>query len=338
MKAAVVTGKARLAIQGIAKPVPGPGELTLKVRYCGICGSDVRMFAEGAFAPGFVMGHEFSAAVDGIGPETEGFAPGDRVTVNPMLACGACPACLRGDRPHCSSVRFLGAFGDLPGAFAEYVKVKASMVRPLPAEISDEAGASVEPCAVSLRAVRRSGMAAGDAVAVFGAGPIGLFVIQLVRLGGARTVLAVEPNARRARAAERLGAERVFDPARQDPVVGITSHTGSGADIAFVCGAAPPLLEQAVGAVRVGGRVVIVGGGMTAQIVPEHWMWKEVEVIGSFAYGDEFDLALELMRQGRVGVQEIISDVIPLERLEQTLLGLAHSNSEIKVLVRPGAA
>lgn len=337
MKAAVIAGKARLAIEDIEKPVPGPGELTLKVRYCGICGSDVRMFADGAFVPGFVMGHEFSGTVDRIGPGTEGFAPGDRVTVNPMLACGACPACLGGDRPHCSAVRFLGSFGDLPGAFAEYVRVKASMVRHLPAEVTDEEGAAVEPCAVSLRAVRRSGMVVGDTVAIFGAGPIGLFVIQLARLGGARWVLAVEPAPQRAAAATLLGADRVFDPSREDPIGAILSSSTSGVDIAFVCGGAPALVEQAVGSVRVNGRVVIVGGGMAAQIVPEHWMWKEVEVIGSFAYRDEFDRVIELLRQRRVSVREIISGVIPLERLEETLRTLARPTSEIKVLVRPGA-
>ena len=211
------------------------------------------------------------------------------------------------------------------------------MVRLLPPEVTDEEGACVEPCAVSLRAVRRSGMAAGDTVAVFGAGPIGLFVIQLARLAGARAVFAVEPAPQRAAAADALGADRVFDPSLQDPVPEIISLTRSGADIAFVCGGAPPLLEQAVGAVRVGGRVVIVGGGMAAPIVPEHWMWKEVTVTGSFAYRDEIDLAIELLRQRRVSVREIVSGVIPLERLEEMLRALARPVSEIKVLVCPGA-
>ncbi len=335
MKAAVIAGKARLRVEDIPPPTAGPDELIIRVRYCGICGSDVRMFAEGAFAPGFVMGHEFSGTVHEIGPGTKGFAPGDRVTVNPMLACGTCPSCLRGDRPHCASVRFLGSFGDLPGAFAEYVRVKAPMVRHLPGEVTDEEGACVEPCAVSLRAVRRSGIVAGDAVAVFGAGPIGLFVIQLARLAGARAIYAVEPAPRRAAAAARLGADRVFDPSTGDPVRAVTSFVPSGVDVAFVCGGAPALVEQAVGTVRVHGRVVIVGGGMTAQIVPEHWMWKEIDVTGSFAYLDEFDLAVELLRQRRVSVGEIVSGVIPLERLQETLLALARPTSEIKVLVRP---
>jgi len=336
MKAAIVKGPGLLSVEEVPTPKAGPGGVVIKVRYCGICGSDVRMFPEGFFPPGFIMGHEFSGEIFGVGPGVEGWAMGDRVTAMPALTCGTCHYCRLGETHHCQNLKILGMHGGLQGAFAEYVGVNASMLRRLPDAVTDEEGANIEPCAVSLRAVRRSGMRVGDSVAIFGAGSIGLFVLQCARLAGASAVYVIEPVESRAKAATLLGADRILDPSKADVSSEIAGLTLYGADVAFVCTAAPPVLEQAVGSVRPQGRVMVVGGGMTATVMPEHWMWKEVEVGGSFAYIDEFDMALALFKRRSVRVEGMISRVIPLEGLGQALMGLAKPSDQIKVLVQPG--
>lgn len=335
MKAAVVKGKGILSIEKVPIPKAGTGEVIIKVRYCGICGSDVRMFPEGFFPPGLIMGHEFSGEICEVGPGVDGWAVGDRVTVMPALTCGACRYCRRGERHHCVNLKILGVHEGMQGGFAEYVKVNAAMLHRLPDRVTDEEGANVEPCAVSLRAVRRSGMRVGDSVAIFGAGSIGLFVLQCARLAGASSIYVIEPAQSRAQAATSFGADRVLDPTKVKSPGEIANLTQGGADVAFVCTAAPPVLEQAVGSVRPQGKVMVVGGGMTATVMPEHWMWKEVEVKGSFAYIDEFEMALDLFKRRAVKVDGLISQVIPLERLEQALGGLAKPSNEIKVLVQP---
>ena len=335
MKAAVIIEKGVLSVEDVPTPRAGPGEVIVKVRYCGICGSDIRLFADGFLPVGLIMGHEFCGTVSEIGQAVEGWVAGDRVTVNPAITCGKCHYCRRGQWHHCLNSKIVGVHKETQGAFAEYVKVNADMLHRLSREVTDEAAANVEPCAVSLRAVRNSGITVGDSVVLFGAGSIGLFVLQCARAAGVGAVYVVEPAEGRARAAAMLGADRVFDPRQADFSAEFSRVIGSRADIAYVCTAFPAALQQAVDVVRRQGRVLVVGGGMSAQVIPEYWMWKEVEVRGSFAYLDEFALALELFRQGKVRVDGMISDVIPLEKMPQMFQDLSRPTYEIKVLVHP---
>ncbi|MFC2000168.1 zinc-binding dehydrogenase [Chloroflexota bacterium] len=335
MKAAVIKEKGVLSVKDVPSPQAGPGEVVVKVRYCGICGSDIRLFADGFYPPGLIMGHEFCGTVSEVGPGSDGWAVGDRVTAMPAISCGKCYYCRRGQWHHCVDSKIVGVHIDMPGAFAEYVKVNADMLYRLTGEMTDEDGATIEPSAVSLRAVRRSGIDVGDSAVVFGAGSIGLFALQCARAAGAGAVYAVEPAPARAHAAVVLGADRVFDPQQVNVPAEVNSLTGEGADVAYVCTAAPSSLHQAVETVRRQGKVMVVGGGVTAEVVPEYWMWKEVEVRGSFAYLDEFAQAVELFRQGKIKSEGMISEVIPLEKMSQVFQDLARPTSEVKVLVQP---
>ncbi|NQT47431.1 MAG: alcohol dehydrogenase catalytic domain-containing protein [Chloroflexi bacterium] len=335
MKAAVIKDKGVLVIEDVPTPQAGSGEVMVRVNYCGICGSDVRLLADGFFPLGLIPGHEFCGTISGLGPGVEGWVVGDRVTAMPGAMCGNCYYCLHGQRHHCPEIKIMGVSTELPGAFAEYVKVGADMLHRIPDEVTDEEAATVEPCAVSLRAVRLSGIQVGETAVVFGAGAIGLFALQHARVVGARAVYVVEPAQGRAGAALALGADRVFDPGQARIPGEVAKLTGVGADVAYVCTAAPPVLQQAVDSVRKQGRVMVVGGGMTAEVVPEYWMWKEVEVRGSYFYLDEFALAVELFRQRKITVEGMISEIIPLEKLPQAFKDLASPNTEIKVLVQP---
>ena len=336
MKAAVIKDKGVLAIEDVPAPQAGAGEVVIRVSRCGICGSDVRLIANGFFPPGLIPGHEFCGTVSGLGPGVEGWAVGDRVTAMPGVMCGSCYYCLHGQPHHCPDIKVVGVDTELPGAFAEHVKVRLGMLHRIPDEVNDEEAATVEPCAVSLRAVRRSGIQVGETAVVFGAGPIGLFALQHARVAGAKAVYVVEPAPGRARAAGALGADRVFDPVQAKVPKEVTGLTGLGADVAYVCTAAPPVLQQAVNSVRKQGRVIVVGGGGPTTVVPEVWMWREVEVRGSYSHLDEFALAIELFRQRKITVEGMISEIVPLEGLPQALTALASPNTEIKILVQPG--
>lgn len=335
MRAAVYKNKGVLEIAEISAPVPGPGEVVIRVLYCGICGSDVRLASEGFFSPGLVIGHEFCGTIHEVGDGVEGWARGDRITVMPASTCGACPCCVRGERHHCVNIKIMGVNQDMPGGFAEYVKVGASMLHRLPQEVTDEEAANVEPCAVSLRAVKGSALTVGNSVVIFGAGSIGLFALQLARLAGAGAVYVVEPAPGRAHAACVLGADEVFDPGKTRVSREVTGLTGEGADVAFVCSDDPVVLQQAAESVRCQGEVTLVAGGLSAKVNTEYWMWREVKIRGSFAYTDEFALALQLFRQGKVHVEGMISDVIPLDGLQQAMVGLRQPTSQVKVLVQP---
>jgi len=336
MKAAIIKEKGLLSVEEVPSPQAGAGDVVIKVRYCGICGSDVRLFHDGFYPVGLIMGHEFCGTISEVGYGVEGWAVGDRVTAMPAVMCGNCYYCLRGQRHHCRNIKIVGVDREMQGAFAEYVKVKADVLHRLPQEVSDEEAANIEPCAVSLRAVRRSEIAIGDSAVIFGAGSIGLFALQCARVAGARSVYVVEPAQGRASAAAILGADVVFDPEEPDVPGKVQQLTGEGADIAYVCTASPPAFQQAAQTVKRQGKVILVGGDGPAQVVPEFLMWKEVEVKGSYMYVDEFALVIELFRQRKLKCEDMISDVIPLERMPEALKSLTKPTSEIKVLVQPG--
>ncbi|MBL7120166.1 MAG: alcohol dehydrogenase catalytic domain-containing protein, partial [Dehalococcoidia bacterium] len=140
MKATVIKEKGVLSVEEVPTPQAGPGEVVIKVKYCGICGSDIRLFADGFYPPGLIMGHEFYGTVSEVGQGTEGWAVGNRVTAMPAVMCGNCYYCRRGQWHHCLSSKIVGVHIELPGAFAEYVKVKADMLHRLPGEVTDEEG------------------------------------------------------------------------------------------------------------------------------------------------------------------------------------------------------
>ncbi|MBM4462754.1 MAG: zinc-binding dehydrogenase [Chloroflexi bacterium] len=336
MKAIVVKSKGVLAMEEVPTPRAGHGEVVIKVKYCGICGSDVRLLADGFFFPGTIPGHEFCGTISEVGPGVDGWSLGERVTVNPGLNCRTCYYYTHGDWHHCTSLKIVGVMPDLQGACPEYLKVGTDMLHRLPSGVTDQEAACIEPCAVSLRAVRLSELKIGDTAVVFGAGAIGLFALQLARSAGAAAVYVVEPCEKRRQVAAMLGAAHVVDPTQAANVVGeLLALTGIGINVAYVCTSAPSVLQQAVDSVRKRGIVMEVGGGHLATVIPEFLMWKEVQVRGSYSYLDEFGHALELFKQRKITVEGMISNIIPLEKVPQAFKDLATADSEIKILVRP---
>lgn len=350
MRAARWYGKQDVRIEETADPKPGKGQVKLRVKACGICGTDLHEYREGPFlipsrphpltgmdkGP-VVLGHEFSAEVESAGPEVKGFQPGDRVTVNPLLYCGVCPYCRAGEYNMCVKLGTIGLAAD--GAFAEYVVVPENTLVRLPDSVSDVAGAFVEPLAVAVRAVKRSRMEIGQSAAVIGAGPIGLLVLQVLINSGASRVFVVEPLSERREIALELGAAGAVDPTETDAGKMIAKWTDNlRADRAFECVGNQSGFDTAV---KVAGRRAVicqVGLALAPTSVNFLRLWgHEKEVTTSSGYCDEFGAAVALLADSRVRVEPLVTSKIPLAHLvEKGFDALAGSPQEqIKVVVEP---
>jgi len=216
MKALRWHGLKDLRLENIEEPKATKGKVKIKVEWCGICGSDLHEYTAGPiFIPGHephpitgeqapvVMGHEFSGQVVEIGEGVTNVKVGDRVVVEPIYACGECTACKQGKYNLCSTMGFLGLAGG-GGGFSEYVAAEDYMVHKIPDTVSYEQGALVEPSAVALHAIRQSSLKVGDKAAVFGAGPIGLLVIEALKASGASEIYAVELSEERKKKSSRV--------------------------------------------------------------------------------------------------------------------------------------
>ncbi|MBW2638186.1 MAG: alcohol dehydrogenase catalytic domain-containing protein, partial [Deltaproteobacteria bacterium] len=247
MKAAVWYGKEDIRIENIPEPSVGAGQVKIRIEACGICGSDLHEYASGPFiiparphpltgreGGPIILGHEFSGEVAEVGEGVTKVQPGDRVTVNPLIYCGECHYCRKGNHLLCSKLATVGFAWD--GAFAEYGVFPEYSILKLPDSVTYEMGACVEPLAVAVHAVNRSGLKIGDNVVVIGAGPIGLLVQQACKVAGAGKVFVSEPMKARIKTAEKMGANAVLNPAEVDIGKEIASLTdGLRADIAFDC-------------------------------------------------------------------------------------------------------
>lgn len=350
MKAVRWHGPEDVRLDEVAEPAAAPGEVVVDVAACGLCGSDLHEYLHGpvyipkrphpltGVMPPVTLGHEFSGRVVEVGRGVERLRVGDRVAVNPCLVCGECPWCRRGQPNHCAKLATLGLSRD--GALAPFVTAPGYGCHLLPAEVSDEAGATVEPLAVAVHAVRRARVASGERVAVMGAGPIGLLVLQVLKAKGAGWVAVVEPRAERRRHAEALGADLVLDPEAGDASQAIAAATeGERAAVVFECVGSPAAFAGAFRAAGKIGRVVLVG--LVPESVPLNALLllaHEKELIGSSAYTDEFPEAIALLARGLVKTAPLITARVPLARAREDGLEalLRKDDGHIKILVMSG--
>ncbi|MFD0995164.1 (R,R)-butanediol dehydrogenase/meso-butanediol dehydrogenase/diacetyl reductase [Pseudoclavibacter chungangensis] len=353
MRAARFHGPGDIRIERIARPPLRGGAVEIRVEWCGICGTDLHEFTDGPiFCPTpddphpltgetspVVLGHEFTGIVTAIGDGVHGVANGERVAVEPRLVCGTCDACRRGLRNCCASAATIGLAGG-GGGLAEYVVVDADLVFPF-GELGAEAGALVEPLAVAYHAIRQSGFEAGDTVVVFGAGPIGLLVLAVLRALGAGPVVVVEPTATRRAHAEAGGAAAVLDPRVDDVAGGIAALTGGdGVAVAFDCAGVDATLQGCLDAVRAGGTVVNVairGRPATVDLLP--LVLKEVRLVGTICYAGDHASVIELLRAGRLDVGHLVTARIGLDDLVDGGLRalLDDHGAQVKILVSPAA-
>jgi (R,R)-butanediol dehydrogenase/meso-butanediol dehydrogenase/diacetyl reductase len=280
------------------------------------------------------MWHEFSGEVVEVGGEVRGkFRPGDRVTAVPGIGCGSCSDCLSGDVMHCAALEITG-LGQLPGAYAQYVRVGSNESVRLPESVDFPLGALVEPLAVGLHAVKAAALEPGQDVLVMGAGPIGLAVILWSRFLGARHILVSEPaNGRRAMATA-LGATAVAEGTDAAAEI-LADRPGGGADIIFECVGKPGLLAQSVKDAAPRSKVVVAGICMRPDnFVPGVAVVKELRLEFVLAYHKaDFQLTLDMLDAGRIDPWPMVTDRIDLAGLPQVFEALKNPADQCKVLV-----
>ena len=336
MKACVYKAPgALLEVVEVPDPEPSAGEMVVRVRDCGICGSDLHAAKFGfKMPPGTIMGHEFSAVVDAIGPGVSGFAPGDPVVVMSYVACGECEACRTGKSSRCRKMKGVG-FGDIPGAYAEKMKTTPGSCFKMPAGMSHRLGATVEPLVVGLHGVHRAQLRAGETCVIMGAGPIGLVTLQWARFAGARTIVVSEMADGRREKALEMGADAAVHPRVKNPSAMIQEMTGAPPDVIFECIGASGTLDEAVTYGRRGGRVVVLGVCMEDDSFrPMQAMNRELDI--RFSLGlepGEIETAIEMLAAGRVSTAPMITHIIGLDDLPNAFAALSRPSDQTKVMI-----
>jgi L-iditol 2-dehydrogenase len=299
MRAAKLIEPGRMAVVEVPKPVPGPGDLLVRVEACGICGSDRHMF-RGEYPTAFpvTLGHEFAGIVEAIGPGVTGFAPGDRVTGDPNIACGQCQA---------SS---------------------------LPASLNPLHGAFTEPVSCCLHAIDVARIPKGGSVLILGGGVIGLLMVQLARLAGAGMIVLVTRQAPRRQLALELGATHAVDPATG--AAALESTLADGIDVVIECAGVPETFEQSLRLVRRGGTVVVFGvvaQGAPATVLPFDLLTRELRIESAWLNPLTVPRAAELIASGALSLDRLITRTIALDEVPAAI-GRAPEFGEIKLVMR----
>ncbi|MBM3724822.1 MAG: zinc-binding dehydrogenase [Acidobacteria bacterium] len=322
-------------------PPPAPGEIQVRVRAVGICGSDVHYYDEGQIGDTpcvypMVLGHEPAGEIVALGEGVSGWSAGDAAILEPAVYCYHCEHCLTGHHNVCSHLRFLSMPGD-PGFFRDYVNLPAGNVLPAPAGLSHAEATLFEPLAVALHSLKWARPGLGETALVFGAGPIGLLTIASLKFRGVGQIFAVEPLAHRREMAWLYGATDVIDPAQADPVAEVLRATGGrGVDMALDCATKGETINQCLHATRYAGRVVITGIPSTLRVSLEFHVMrrKEIEFFSSRRSNHETGLAVQLLREHPKMLGAMLTHSRPLEQIGQAFdIASRYADSAGKVLV-----
>lgn len=352
MKAALWYEKKDVRVEEIDEPKVTTGSVKIKVKWCGICGSDLHEYLGGPIfipvgqphplsgntAP-VVLGHEFSGEVVEVGNGVSNVKVGDRVVVEPIVACGKCPACKEGKYNLCSSLGFHGLCGS-GGGFAEYTVFPSEYVHKIPDSMSYEQAALIEPIAVALHSVRIGKFKAGDTALVLGAGPIGIATIECLKAAGARLIVVLQRKSIRQEYAKRSGADVVLDPNEVNIPEEIKKLTGGvGVDVCFETTGSQTGLDIGLDSIKFEGTMVITSIWEGAvNINPNVLVFQEKKIIGTLAYRHEFPSTIALMADKRVKAEGYITKRIALEDIVEqgfgTLTG-PEKKKHVKIIVTP---
>jgi L-iditol 2-dehydrogenase len=343
MRALVLEEYGRLAVREVPEPEPGPGEVLVRVRACGICGSDVHGMdgSTGRRIPPVIMGHEAAGELTALGPGVSGWKEGERVTFDSTVYCGECSFCREGRVNLCDRRRVLGvSCGDYrrDGAFAEYVAVPERILYRLPDGLSFRQAAMVEAVSIGAHAVRISPVEQARTVLVVGAGMIGLLLMQALKAEGCPRVLVADVDGRRLDLARELGADELLDASACDvPSVVRALTERDGVDLAFDAAGNAEAFRTAVASVRKGGGVTLVGNLAPEVTMPLQWVvTRELTLQGSCASAGEYPRCLELIASGQVRVDRLISAAAPLEEGPEWFARLyAREPGLMKVILEP---
>lgn len=353
MKAAVFYGANDIRIENRPDPKPGKGQVKIKVKWCGICGTDLHEFTGGPIMVNttphpltgqklpMILGHEFSGDIVEVGEGVKGsWKVGDRVTADPCYVCHDCYSCKHAHYNVCSSLGFIGLAAD--GAFAEYVVVEDYQLYKLPDNVSYEDGACCEPASVALHAVRRVGVSLGEEVIVVGLGPIGLLAVQAAVAAGAAHVYGVDMSPARREGALKVGLTEAFDPSKVNVKEEILKRTdGDGCHIAINCHGNDATMRTCLDCTRNTGKIICPGHGDVGKpvnfLTMEDMNFPEKTIMGSHVYVYEFVRTLPLLGDKRISSDSIISAKISLDDIvEKGFKELVNNSAaHLKILVSP---
>jgi (R,R)-butanediol dehydrogenase/meso-butanediol dehydrogenase/diacetyl reductase len=352
MKAARWHAARDVRVETVPDPSPAAHDVVLRVEWCGICGTDVEEYLSGPHwvpvgtahpltggrAP-LVMGHEFAGEVVAVGPDVRGLRIGDRVAPDTLITCGACYWCRRHQVQLCEKLAALGLMAD--GGLAEYCVAPEEMCIRLPESLPSDHAALAETLAVGIHALRRGRLLAGETVAIAGAGAVGLCALQAAVHGGARRVVAIEPDPRRRNLSVELGAYAAVDPRSGTWLDEVRDALGGpGPDVTIECAGKVESAYGAMAVARRGGRIVLVGlPAQRGSVDFAALAGSELELIGSLShvYDEDFAAAVDMLASGRVSVAPLITHRLSLDDVVacgfETLAG--GERSAIKILVTP---
>ncbi len=304
-------------------PEPGPGELRVRVRAVGVCGSDLHYFAEGSIGDTrclypMVLGHEAAGEIDKVGSGVSGWHAGDGAVFEPALYCYHCEYCLSGRHNICANIRFLSMPGD-PGFLREYAILPLTNVLPLPPRMSMAEGTVAEPLAVVLHSLNLAALRPGETAAVFGAGPIGLLTIAVLRLSGASRIWAVEPVAARRELALKMGSDAALDPAAGSAASAILRETGErGVDVSFDCASKEDTLNECLHATRNGGRVILTGIPSVERVPVEFHVMrrKELALLNVRRSNHDTHTAIDLLAREAARFRPLLTHTLPLDSVQ----------------------
>jgi (R,R)-butanediol dehydrogenase / meso-butanediol dehydrogenase / diacetyl reductase len=335
MLGAVYDGKT-VSIKEVEIPrISLPSEVIVRVRACGLCGTDLGIM-EGrvpARAP-VILGHECAGEVSEVGSGVRSVAAGDHVVIDPNLRCGTCSSC-RSEKPNlCENLVSIGE--DIDGGFATFLAAPEKAVYKIPASMEWKTAALTEPFSCVVNGFKRARVKPSETAVVYGAGPMGLFWISLFRLAGLKRIIAVEIAPKRLEAAVKVGADVGIDPSSEDPVKRVKEETGgSGVDISVEVIGKVETVESAIKSLGRGGRAILMGtvkGGAEARFSPSLVMRYEREILGTFTQNATFNPAIDLLSSGRVPVEKIVTDEVPLNEIERAF-SKSKSGEAIKAVV-----
>ena len=335
MKSAVFEGKERVVIKESVKPEVATNEVLIQVKKVGICGTDVGSYETGGpYFPGKIIGHEFSGELVEIGENVKKLKVGMRVTVNPTIPCHECYYCLHDQENMCKLQNY--AYGTTEdGAMREFINVKAETVHPLPNNVSYEEGAIVEPLSIALYAVQQSGFQLGQNAAVIGAGPIGLFVIQVLRVAGANKIYVLEPIESKQEKAMELGANKVFLPGAWNKIVRLTDKLGP--DHVYDCVGMSSTFTTSLQLIKKGCNITLIG--MHEQTLQTNsiglMVINNISIRGVYGYNhDIYKKAINLLAQKKIRIDSLITRRIRLEQVPEAFKILGNPpHEELKIIV-----
>lgn len=343
MQAVYLTGLRQMELRQVPAPGgPGAHDALLRIEALGVCGSDIHYYTQGKIGPQVVqfpqiLGHEFGATVMEVGAAVQSVRPGQRVAVDPLVACGECDQCRSGRRHTCRHQSFVGSAGQLPGALAEYMVLPAECCYPIPDTVSDDQAALVEPFSVGVYAAQMAELKPGARVGILGSGPIGLSTLLAVWAQTPATVYVTDLLEDRLAVARACGADWTGNPHREDVVAAIHKLEPLGLDAVFECAGEQEAIDQGVELLKPGGALLLVGIPEVDRVSFDINLLRrhELRILNVRRQNECVKRAIELIADGSVNIQPLVTHHFKLEETPRAFECVsARRDGVVKAIIR----